>query len=197
VRDFDLIHDNQCLGYGCVRLEQMMPLITTLHHPITKDRELEMSHAPSGSKRRAIRRWYRFVEMQGRVARRMPRIVVVSENSIKDIHGDMGVDLDRMRLVPVGVDIELFKPMPHVQRQPNRLITTASADTAWVEPIVTMILPVLSGATLRKIRLSLRGTVLNSVWRLRLRFQVVVEPLVTPTSMLARVSLIRLYTRTV
>ena len=130
VRDFDLIHDNQCLGYGCVRLEQMMPLITTLHHPITKDRELEMNHAPSGSKRRAIRRWYRFVEMQGRVARRMPRIVVVSENSIKDIHGDMGVDLDKMRLVPVGVDVELFKPMPHVQRQPNRLITTASADVA-------------------------------------------------------------------
>ena len=76
-------------------------------------------------------------------------------------------------------------------------ITTASAETAWVEPMLTMILPVLSGATLRKIRLSLRGTVLNSVWRLRLRFQVVVEPLVTPTSMLARASLIRLYTRTV
>ena len=48
--------------------------------------------------------------MQGRVASRMPRIVVVSENSIKDIHTDMGVSLDRMRLVPVGVDPELFTP---------------------------------------------------------------------------------------
>ena len=71
-------------------------------------------------------------------------------------------------------------------------ITTASAETAWVEPMLTMILPVLSGATLRKIRLSLRGTVLNRVWRLRLRFQVVLEPLVTPTSMVARLSLMRL-----
>ena len=50
--------------------------------------------------------------MQGRVASRMPRVVVVSENSIKDIHADMGVSLDRMRLVPVGVDPELFTPLP-------------------------------------------------------------------------------------
>jgi glycosyltransferase involved in cell wall biosynthesis len=60
----------------------------------------------------------------------MPRIVVVSENSIKDIHEDMGVSLDRMRLVPVGVDPDLFSPMPHVQRRPGHLITTASADVA-------------------------------------------------------------------
>jgi glycosyltransferase involved in cell wall biosynthesis len=68
--------------------------------------------------------------MQGRVASRMPRVVVVSENSIKDINADMGVSLDRMRLVPVGVDIELFKPLPHIARVPGRLITTASADVA-------------------------------------------------------------------
>ena len=68
--------------------------------------------------------------MQGRVASRMPRIVVVSENSIRDIHTDMGVAYDRMRLVPVGVDPELFRPRPDVARVPGRLITTASADVA-------------------------------------------------------------------
>jgi glycosyltransferase involved in cell wall biosynthesis len=70
------------------------------------------------------------VKMQGRVASRMPRIVVVSENSIRDIHTDMGVAYDRMRLVPVGVDPELFRPRPEVERIPGRLITTASADVA-------------------------------------------------------------------
>ena len=54
--------------------------------------------------------------MQARVARQMPRIVVVSENSIKDIHDDFGVALDRMRLVPVGVDPDLFRPLPDVER---------------------------------------------------------------------------------
>ncbi|MEY4228439.1 MAG: hypothetical protein RLZ84_1031 [Actinomycetota bacterium] len=128
--DFHLVHDNQCLGRDMLKVERMIPTIVTLHHPITKDRELEMSHAPNWWKRRSVGRWYSFVTMQGKVASRMPRIVVVSENSITDINKDMGVSLDRMRLVPVGVDPDLFKPLPHVQRKPGQLITTASADVA-------------------------------------------------------------------
>jgi len=68
--------------------------------------------------------------MQGKVASSMPRVVVVSENSINDIHEDMKVSMDRMRLVPVGVDPDLFTPKPHIARKPGHLITTASADVA-------------------------------------------------------------------
>ena len=89
-----------------------------------------MDHAPNRRKRWSVGRWYSFVKMQGRVAARMPRIVVVSESSIRDIHADMGVSYDRMRLVPVGVDPDLFRPRPEVARMPGRLITTASADVA-------------------------------------------------------------------
>ncbi len=128
--EFDLIHDNQCLGWGIKRLEKIIPTIVTLHHPITRDRALEMSAAPNFYKRWSIGRWYSFVKMQGKVASQMPRVVVVSENSINDIHADMGVALDRMRLVPVGVDPELFTPLPHIERKSGRLITTASADVA-------------------------------------------------------------------
>ena len=128
--DFDLVHDNQCLGDDILKIEKIIPTIVTLHHPITKDRQLELSHTKSAYKRFGISRWYSFVKMQGRVASKMPRIVVVSENSIKDIHDDMGVSLDRMRLVPVGVDPDLFRPMPNVARKPGQLITTASADVA-------------------------------------------------------------------
>jgi glycosyltransferase involved in cell wall biosynthesis len=128
--EFDLVHDNQCLGYGISKIEKQMPTIVTLHHPITKDRELEISHAASRRKRWSVGRWYSFVKMQGKVASKMPRIVVVSQNSIDDIHNDMGVSRDRMRLVPVGVDPVLFRPLADVQRRPGRLITTASADVA-------------------------------------------------------------------
>ena len=128
--EFDLVHDNQCLGYGILKIEKLIPTIVTLHHPITKDRELEMSHAKTLPRRMSVGRWYSFVKMQGKVASKMPRIVVVSQNSIDDIHTDMGVSIDRMRLVPVGVDPELFKPLDHVTRRPGRLITTASADVA-------------------------------------------------------------------
>jgi glycosyltransferase involved in cell wall biosynthesis len=130
VGEFDLVHDNQCLGYGIFLLERRIPTVVTLHHPITRDRMLEMDKAPTWRKRWSVGRWYSFVNMQARVASRMPRIVVVSENSISDIHTDMGVSLDRMRLVPVGVDAELFRPLRAVRRVPGRLITTASADVA-------------------------------------------------------------------
>ena len=130
VNDFDLVHDNQCLGKHILSIEKIIPTIVTLHHPITKDRKLEMQHTKNYWKRRGISRWYSFVKMQGKVASRLPRIVVVSENSIADIHADMKVSLDRMRLVPVGVDPDLFKPIPSVERKPHHLITTASADVA-------------------------------------------------------------------
>jgi glycosyltransferase involved in cell wall biosynthesis len=130
VNDFDLVHDNQCLGYGILKIEKLIPTIVTLHHPITKDRKLEMEHTKNWWKREGIRRWYSFVNMQGKVASKMPRVVVVSKNSIADIHTDMKVSLDRMRLVPVGVDPELFSPITNVQRKPGHLITTASADVA-------------------------------------------------------------------
>ena len=35
---YDLIHDNQSLSYGMLELQRMgLPLVTTLHHPITSD----------------------------------------------------------------------------------------------------------------------------------------------------------------
>lgn len=156
VNDFDLVHDNQCLGWDILKIEKIIPTIVTLHHPITKDRELEMSHAPNWWKRRSLKRWYSFVEMQGKVASKMPRIVVVSENSINDINKDMGVSRDRMRLVPVGVDPELFRPMPEVQRQPGRLITTASADVA-LKGLSYLLEAMAKLRTQRDIRLTIIG----------------------------------------
>lgn len=126
--DFDLVHDNQCLGYGLLGINRDFPLLATIHHPITVDRRLEMEHATSAYKRFNLRRWYGFTKMQTRVARRLRRVVTVSGNSFADIVRDHEVPAERMHIVPVGVDPELFRPRPEVARVPGRLITTASAD---------------------------------------------------------------------
>jgi glycosyltransferase involved in cell wall biosynthesis len=130
--EFDIVQDNQCLGYGLLLIERQLglPILGTIHHPITVDRRLEMEAAESWYKRLTLRRWYAFVDMQTQVARRLERIITVSENSFKDIVTDHKVDPERMAVVPVGVDIELFKPLPEVQVVPGRLVTTASADVA-------------------------------------------------------------------
>ncbi len=156
VNDFDLVHDNQCLGSSILKVEKIIPTIVTLHHPITKDRALEMAHTPTWWKRRAIGRWYSFVWMQGRVASKMPRVVVVSENSINDIHNDMGVSRDRMRLVPVGVDPDLFKPIESIKRKPGHLITTASADVA-LKGLSFLLEAIAKLRTEREVRLTIIG----------------------------------------
>jgi glycosyltransferase involved in cell wall biosynthesis len=126
---FDIVHDNQCLGYGLLAMQRDgFPVIGTIHHPITVDRRLEMEHAQTWYKRLTLRRWYSFTAMQTRVARRLPRVITVSENSFNDIAADHGVDPARMAVVPVGVDVDLFRPVSGVQPVPGRLITTASAD---------------------------------------------------------------------
>ena len=127
--DFDLVHDNQCLGYGLLLIERMgLPVIATIHHPITVDRRLEVEHAVTSYKRWTLRRWYSFTSMQTRVASRLERVITVSENSFKDISRDHHVAPSRMAIVPVGVDVELFRPLPEVAAIPGRLVTTASAD---------------------------------------------------------------------
>jgi glycosyltransferase involved in cell wall biosynthesis len=127
--EFDLIHDNQCLGTGLLGfVRDDWPFVNTLHHPITVDRDLELAHATSPWRRLTLRRWYGFLNMQMRVARQLPRHLTVSDNSRKDIIAQMGVDADTLHIVPVGVDQVQFRPLPHVKRVPGRLMTTASAD---------------------------------------------------------------------
>jgi len=130
--DFDLIHDNQCLGWGLVLLQQRVgfPVLSTIHHPITVDRRLEIAHARTLWESFSMRRWYAFTKMQSRVARRMNHIMTVSESSKIDIAADHKVDPEHIHVVPVGVDPEMFRPVPGVRRVPGRIVTTASADVA-------------------------------------------------------------------
>jgi len=78
--DFDLVHDNQSLGYGLLAVERVLglPLIATIHHPITVDRRLEIEHATSLYKKLTLARWYGFTRMQTEVARRLKRVITVS-----------------------------------------------------------------------------------------------------------------------
>jgi glycosyltransferase involved in cell wall biosynthesis len=128
--DFDLVHDNQCLGRGLVPMmeEDGWPVLATLHHPITVDRELDVAHATNAWRRFTIRRWYSFLDMQMEVARQIPRVLTVSESSRGDIVDQMGVSADRLHIVPVGMDPDIFGPRPAIARVPGRLMTTASAD---------------------------------------------------------------------
>jgi glycosyltransferase involved in cell wall biosynthesis len=129
--DFDIVHDNQSFGTGLLGLmRDGWPLIGTCHHPVTVDRLVDLAHAESRSRELSLRRWYGFVRMQNRVARRLPRILTVSASSRRDIVEQMGVSPERIAVVPIGADHQLFAPLPLARRVPGRIMTTASADVA-------------------------------------------------------------------
>jgi len=125
---YDLIHDNQCLSYGTARLQERMPLVTTIHHPITWDREIALAHAEDWGTRLLIRRWHHFLSMQGKVARKLQHIVTVSERSRQDICRAFAIAPERIHVIHNGIDTDTFYPEPSIARNPWQLITTASAD---------------------------------------------------------------------
>jgi glycosyltransferase involved in cell wall biosynthesis len=127
VDDFDIVHDNQVLGYGLLEVERMgLPLITTVHHPITFDRRIDMAATRNPWRKLTLSRWYGFVRMQSRVARRARRILTPSETSKRDIVKDFGVDPAGMQVILLGVD-DGFRP-PTRPRVPGRILAMASAD---------------------------------------------------------------------
>ena len=129
--DFDVVHDNQVLGYGLLGISRLgLPLVTSIHHPVSVDRRIELE-AARGLSRLSKRRWYAFVRMQGRVAERVSRagpILTVSESSRRDICKDFGTAPENVRVIPLGVDTRLFHPRP-APRVPGLIVAVASADS--------------------------------------------------------------------
>lgn len=126
---FDVVHDNQTLGYGLLGLPRAgFPLVTTVHHPITVDRKLELDAAADWRRRASVRRWYAFTRMQKRVAKRLPSVLTVSGSSRREIVDHLGVPPSRVHVVPIGADTTLFAPDPAVPEVPGRIVTTSSAD---------------------------------------------------------------------
>jgi glycosyltransferase involved in cell wall biosynthesis len=126
--DFDVVHDNQVLAYGMLGIPRLgLPLVTSIHHPISVDRRIELA-AASGLSRLTKRRWYSFVRMQGRVARRVGPILTGSQSSRDDICRDFRVAGDQVRVIPLGVDTRMFHPRP-AARVPGRVVAVASADS--------------------------------------------------------------------
>ncbi|MFH0244558.1 glycosyltransferase family 4 protein [Streptomyces sp. HK10] len=127
--EFDVVHDNQTLGYGLLGLDRLgFPLVTTVHHPITVDRRLDLAAAEGWRRRVSVRRWYGFTRMQKRVARRLPTVLTVSGSSRREITEDLGVLPERVHVVPIGADTRLFSPDAAVPEIPGRIVTTSSAD---------------------------------------------------------------------
>jgi len=154
--EFDIAHDNQGLGYGMLGVPRLgLPMVTSIHHPITVDKRLDL--AERGRLERLNKsRWYGFVRMQGRVARRAGPLISVSESSKTDICRDFRVQPSSVHIVPLGVDTRLFRPHDD-SRIPGRIVTVISADSP-LKGLPTLLRAVSKLATDRDVHLVVVGT---------------------------------------
>ncbi|MGY1736739.1 glycosyltransferase family 4 protein [Geodermatophilus sp. SYSU D00684] len=157
--EFDVVHDNQSLGYGLLRLLRAgVPTVATVHHPIAIDRQLELAAAPTLRRRLTLRRWYAFTAMQARVAPRLDAVTTVSENSRRDIETHLGVPAAGVEVIPVGIDPEVFTPPPAGRpREADSIVVTTSADVP-LKGLVHLLEAVAKLRTERPVRLTVVGT---------------------------------------
>jgi glycosyltransferase involved in cell wall biosynthesis len=126
---YDVVHDNQSLCHGLLHIAKLgYPLLATIHHPITLDRDIALASTADWSQRLLIRRWHSFLRMQTKVAQQLKMLVTVSESSRRDIQLEFGIAPARLEVVSNGIDATVFAPLPDVTRDPLQLITTTSAD---------------------------------------------------------------------
>ncbi len=154
--DFDIVHDNQGLGYGMLGFRRLgVPLVTSIHHPISVDRRLDLA-GRSWLQRLDKGRWYGFVRMQGRVARRAGPLITVSSSSKDDICRDFRVMPGKVHIIPLGVDTRFFRPRPDEPRLRGRIVTVTSADSP-LKGLPTLLRAVAKLATEREAHLVVIG----------------------------------------
>ena len=155
VGEFDVVHDNQCLGYGLLDIARRFPLVATIHHPVTIDARLDKRTAPF-VRRVSLARWYAFTRMQRRVAPRISRVITASGSGRRDAIEELHVPPARAAVVHNGVDTDLFRPLG-TPRVPGRIITTTSADVP-IKGLVYLIEAVAKLRTERDAELVVVGT---------------------------------------
>jgi glycosyltransferase involved in cell wall biosynthesis len=154
---FDVVHDNQCLGWGVLGLHNAgVPVVASVHHAVVIDRDLELAREQRLGRRLTLRRWYQFHHMQDRVARRLPRVITVSTQSQRDIVERMRVDPARIRVIPVAVDDTVFALRPGTARVPGRIFAVASADVP-LKGVVPLLHAVAALRARRPVELVLLG----------------------------------------
>ncbi len=125
---FDVVFDNQCLSWGLLGLRSLgAPVVSVIHHPLHLDREADFAVDPRLVKK--IRRTLYFpLFMQQQVAKRLDKIVTVSEASRAEIEKHFRIPEKDIAVVYNGTDAELFHPHPEVAKDADLIFIGRTED---------------------------------------------------------------------
>ena len=126
---FDLVHDNQTLGYGILAMKKLLgkPVVASLHHPLAIDKANNLREAKTLARRISREIWFPG-RMQSIVANGIDMVLTGSRNSAHSVSESMGIPLAHIRQTPYGVDHELMHPLPDAARVPGTILFVGDSD---------------------------------------------------------------------
>ena len=106
---YDIIHDVQSLGWGTIPMKGYnIPIVTTVHHPLTKDREADLSNNFGLWDKTTTILFYPLV-MQAFVIRRIDRVITSFKEGVDELYNAFRIKKDKVSVVYNGMDIEMFQ----------------------------------------------------------------------------------------
>jgi glycosyltransferase involved in cell wall biosynthesis len=126
---FDVIHDNQTLGFGILLMQKTFPtpVLTTIHHPLSEDQRADFQMLRSFEHRLRRATYYPLL-MHQIVVPRLEKVVTVSNTAAQSVAHAYGIPREKVAVVYNGVDTELFKPDPSVPKKKNQIIFVGNTE---------------------------------------------------------------------
>ena len=125
---FDVVHDNQVLGYGTLLMRaQGLPVVATVHHPLDVDRTNRIREAQSAWEQVRAVLFYPFF-MQKLVVRHVDRVVTVSAVAARSVARAFDLPDREVTVVWNGVDGETFCRLEGVERESGRILFVGDSE---------------------------------------------------------------------
>ena len=100
---YDVFHDNQSISNYPDSINKK--LITTLHHPIHVDRDIDLENESSFLRKLAIKRWYSFLNFQKKNLKKVKKIISPSKSSKNDICHYFQYPAEQISVIWNGIDL--------------------------------------------------------------------------------------------
>ena len=127
-RPFDVVHDNQVLGYGTLLIKLLgLRVVATVHHPLDVDRATRIREANSLGEQVRAAMFYPFF-MQRIVSRSIDQLVAVSPAAARSVARAFGLPTGQVAVVWNGVDTSTFRRLPGVERERGRILFVGDSE---------------------------------------------------------------------
>ena len=101
---YDVFHDNQSISAYPDSITKK--LVTTLHHPIHVDRDIDLENESSFLNKLSIKRWYSFLNLQKKNLKKVKKVISPSKSSKKDICHYFEYPSEQISVIWNGIDLE-------------------------------------------------------------------------------------------